>query len=123
MTEANYGKLDDSNFICDRCGQKNKRSNGKFEWTGLLVCTRCWEPKHPWLLPRPVVIDGKPLPDSRPRPNPVYITTTLPTLSIWGVQYQRFSGEIVPNLICGDWDEIIGGPGNLPFNATNFPLR
>ena len=123
MTNANYLDKGNYNVICDRCGQKNKRDNCQKEWNGLLVCKRCWEPKHPWLVPLPVVVDGLPVPDARPRPSPVYIATSLPTLSIWGVQYQRASGAVYPDLNCEDWDEIIGGSGTIPFNATNFPLR
>lgn len=37
----------DWNCICDRCGQKLKASELKQEWTGLIVCTPCWEPRHP----------------------------------------------------------------------------
>lgn len=33
--------------ICDRCGFLFKASELKPEWTGLMVCSRCWEPRHP----------------------------------------------------------------------------
>ena len=34
---------------CDRCGFKYRMSELKKEWTGLLVCPPCFEPKHPQL--------------------------------------------------------------------------
>lgn len=122
MTEANYLLKESWNVECDRCGQKNKRTNCDKEWTGLLVCKRCWEPKHPWLLPVPVVIDGLPVPDARPRPKSTYIVPTKWTLSIWGVQYQRLNGTLASTITFGNWDEIIGGSGTIPFTASNFPL-
>ena len=37
----------DHNVICGRCGFKVKRSECLKEWTGLLVCKKCYEPRHP----------------------------------------------------------------------------
>lgn len=34
--------------ICDQCGRKKYRSECRFTWDNLLVCSdTCWEPKHP----------------------------------------------------------------------------
>ena len=35
------------NVICDRCHKKLKNDQVKKEWTGFMVCDRCWEPRHP----------------------------------------------------------------------------
>lgn len=35
------------NVICQRCGFKHKSGNIRKEWTGLMVCKSCWEPRHP----------------------------------------------------------------------------
>lgn len=35
---------------CQRCGFWFPSSEIKKEWTGLLVCEACWEPKHPQLM-------------------------------------------------------------------------
>lgn len=35
------------NAVCDRCGQWFKSGQLRREWTGLRVCTGCWEPRHP----------------------------------------------------------------------------
>lgn len=123
MSNANYLRLGSYNFICDTCGQKKKREDGQKQWDGALVCKACWDPKHPWLIPLPAVVDGLPVPDARPRPSAIDIVTSLPTLSIWGVQYQRLNGDLSSDLVIDDWDEIIGGSGTVPFTATNFPLR
>lgn len=38
------------NAICDRCGLQFKSFQLREEWTGLMVCERCYETKHPQLL-------------------------------------------------------------------------
>lgn len=35
---------------CHRCGFWFPSSEIKREWTGLLVCEKCWEPRHPQTL-------------------------------------------------------------------------
>ena len=56
----------DHNVICDRTGQKVKRSDCRYEWNGLLVRKDVWEAKQPQL-----DIRGKDeqiaVPDTRPR--------------------------------------------------------
>lgn len=44
MTTYKHG---DYNAICDRCGFEYKASKLKKEWTGLMVCKDCYEPRHP----------------------------------------------------------------------------
>lgn len=39
-------------FDCLRCGFTFPSSEIKQEWTGLKVCSNCWEPKHPQLMIR-----------------------------------------------------------------------
>ncbi len=34
------------NAICDRCGFKKKSGQLRKEWTGLRVCSECWEPRN-----------------------------------------------------------------------------
>ena len=43
----NYYKSGGWNCICDRCGQKKKASEVRQEWTGFIVCTTCFEYRHP----------------------------------------------------------------------------
>jgi hypothetical protein len=49
----NYYKPGDWNCICDRCGFKFKASELKEEWTGLMVCSKDFETRHPSDLFRP----------------------------------------------------------------------
>lgn len=32
--------------ICDRCGFEITSNEARHEWTGLIVCGECWEPRH-----------------------------------------------------------------------------
>jgi hypothetical protein len=34
--------------VCDRCGFDYRRSETRKEWTGLIVCRECWDPKPVW---------------------------------------------------------------------------
>ncbi len=47
MGRADYYSHGSHNVICDRCGFKYKHFDTKKEWTGLIVCTKCWEHRHP----------------------------------------------------------------------------
>ena len=71
------------NAICDRCGFSYKHFELKQEWTGLMVCKPCWEPRHPQdyaKIPRP----EKAPPWSRPKPPDTFISVSYDTSS--GVQ-------------------------------------
>ena len=59
---------------CDRCGFVYKHFELKDEWTGLKVCDKCWEPRHPQDMLR------VPNPEKSPpwtRPEPVDVTITV----------------------------------------------
>lgn len=62
--------------VCDRCGLDYRRSQTKLEWTGLLVCNDCWEPRHPQDFVRAIKDTVAPETDSRPVPTPVYVDTS-----------------------------------------------
>lgn len=38
--------------VCDRCGLEFRHSTLRKTWEGLMVCSRCYERKHPLLTPR-----------------------------------------------------------------------
>lgn len=40
-------RLGDHNALCDRCQSKFWASDLKEEWTGLMVCESCHDPRHP----------------------------------------------------------------------------
>jgi hypothetical protein len=65
----NYPDIGDWNAVCDRCGLTRKAKELRKEWDGLMVCEKCWEPRHPQELVRPVA-DPKPPPWTRPKPPP-----------------------------------------------------
>lgn len=35
------------NVICQRCQELRKQDEVMMEWTGVRVCAKCWEPRHP----------------------------------------------------------------------------
>lgn len=72
MGNRDYLKLGDYNAVCDRCNFKYKASELLEEWTGLKVCSLCWEPRHPqdFIRSKP---DQQPLPWTRPEPADVFI--------------------------------------------------
>lgn len=47
MPIRNRHKLGDWLYACQRCGVTRYASEIRKEWTGLRVCSRCWEPRHP----------------------------------------------------------------------------
>ena len=62
------------NAICDRCGFKYKLDELKKEWTGLMTCPDCWDPKHPQLSVRGVKERGG-VKNARPEPVDRYVGT------------------------------------------------
>jgi hypothetical protein len=42
-----YLKVGDYNAECQRCHFKFKASELRREWTNLLVCDQCYDPRHP----------------------------------------------------------------------------
>lgn len=64
--------------ICDRCGFKEYRSDCKTEWNGLLVCSACYEPRHPQDLHPPVVFDKQWVDEARPRRPDAFIDPENP---------------------------------------------
>lgn len=61
----------DHNIICDRTGQKIKRSEARKEWNNMIVRKRSWEPRHPQdlLRSRP---DRQQVPDPRSESTDVF---------------------------------------------------
>ena len=52
---------------CDRCGFRKYASECRKTWDNLLVCAdKCWEPKHPALMPQKLPIDKIMPKDVRP---------------------------------------------------------
>ena len=47
MAIRNTWRAGDWLYKCQRCGFTHYASDIQLEWTGLRVCRRCWEPRHP----------------------------------------------------------------------------
>ena len=74
----NYFVDGDWNAICMRCGLKHKASFLKQEWTGLRVCSECFEVRHPQTLIR--------MPEEQVNtpwasPEPDYVFVNVPYIS------------------------------------------
>lgn len=60
--------------ICDRCGLQRRHSAVKREWTQLMVCTDCWDPRPVHMTPPNVdPHEGGPIKDPRPEPEPWFV--------------------------------------------------
>ena len=62
--------------ICDRCGFRYHAEDLKKEWQGLMVCAKCYEPKHPQDLIKSVQ-DQKPKAFYRPEGQLVFPNTII----------------------------------------------
>jgi hypothetical protein len=60
------------NAICDRCGFQYKSDQLRKEWTGLMVCPKDWEPRHPQDFVKGVRDDQR-VPWVRPEPEPIFL--------------------------------------------------
>ena len=111
------------NLICDICKIKKKAKDCKKQWDGLMACPNCYDTKHPFLWPRPAVVDGRAVPNARPPQPDVFIDSPNDTSgSVWDVRYWNGS-SFVSDLIWDDWDEPWGGITGSPYTPENFPLR
>lgn len=55
----------DPHRICDRCGFQRRVSTTSKEWTGLIVCRECRDPRPPQLDAPKVSPEGLPITDPR----------------------------------------------------------
>ncbi len=60
--------------VCDRCGFTYLNTELRSEWTGLKVCRKCWDPKHPQLSVTGKA-DDQTVPWARPQPEPNWTVT------------------------------------------------
>jgi hypothetical protein len=72
-----YFKSGSWNVICDRCGNRYKAEELVKEWTGLMVCSNCFEVRHPQDFIR-IPKDDPSVPWSRPEtPIDAYVCTYI----------------------------------------------
>lgn len=72
MGQADYFAKGEWNFECDQCGFKGKSSQARFQWDGLIVCSQCYDPRHPQDFVRGRR-DKQSAPDPRPDPEPDFV--------------------------------------------------
>lgn len=58
--------------ICDRCGFKVRHRTLRKEWTSLMVCQQCYDPRPADTRPPRLRPEGLPIPNARPEPEPVF---------------------------------------------------
>ena len=61
--------------LCQRCGREYRLSQLHREWTGLLVCRPCYDPRHKQDFVRGVPDSQGVRPGMRPEPEPYYLST------------------------------------------------
>lgn len=64
--------------VCDRCPRQVHLRELSKEWTGLMVCDECWDPKPVDLRPRRLGPEGMPYRNARPEPEPLFIDPLNP---------------------------------------------
>lgn len=65
--------------ICDRCGEKVRRSRIAKEWTSLMVCRDTCLDRRPYQMDAPdIKPEGLAVPDARPRPTDVFVDDEHP---------------------------------------------
>ena len=47
MSKRKHYRKGDHWVHCQRCASVERSSDVRREWTGLIVCNECWEPRHP----------------------------------------------------------------------------
>lgn len=81
--------------VCDRCGLDCRHAELRREWSGVYVCPRCFETKHPQLTPRRIPT-GEPRPLLHARP-PVRLVVDADAIDIrnWWPVTSGGGGEVV----------------------------
>lgn len=69
--------------VCDRCGLDCRHSELRKEWSGVWVCPKCFEAKHPALTPRRIPGgEPRPLLHARP-PVPLVVDAGVIDITNW----------------------------------------
>jgi len=64
--------------ICDRCGQRRRLDCLRKEWSSLMVCDDCYDPRPDTMLPPRVGPEGLPYPDARPDQPASFVNVVTP---------------------------------------------
>ena len=117
MGRADYAKLGDYNALCDRCQTKHKASELREEWTGWMVCDRCWEPRHPqeFLRGHP---ENENVPWTRPDSNANTSVTTVDGASLVSDNYIDTNGDEDATLTVGTSNGVQKWSSDLTADRT-----
>lgn len=74
MIKPTYFKMGEWNATCDYCGRTFKSSQLTKDWKGFMACSRDFDTRHPQDYAHAVEPEAPP-PWTRPRPEPVFVTT------------------------------------------------
>lgn len=61
-----------------RCGFKYRLNELRMEWSGLRVCSECWDPRPDQMSPPNVHPEGLVRPDASPEPPDTFVNTVTP---------------------------------------------
>ncbi len=114
--KRNAYKSGDAYYICDRCGQRHRRSGMMTEWDGLKVNKACLDPRPPQMFPPNVYPEGIPFVDARPpQDNPDRLTDDTSIFGITG-GIGITNGQLIPGAPDGaiSPQEILTGYINSP---------
>lgn len=64
--------------LCDRCGFKVRHSSLRKEWSGLMTCPPCWDPRPEEHFPPTIGPEGLPVDNPRPEPADQFIDPENP---------------------------------------------
>lgn len=70
-------------YQCDRCGFDYRQSEVRKQWDNLMVCEKCWEPRHPQDFVKGVK-DHQAVTDPRPAPDIALSNTVVKTAASRG---------------------------------------
>lgn len=106
------------NVICDRCGFKFKNDELQQEWTGLRVCSKCIEPRHPQTLLK-VREESTATPWSRPEPEDIYVDVDYITFDAQGRPI-TISSEA--EAVVTEWETRVNIDGGSVSASTRFAV-
>jgi hypothetical protein len=85
--------------VCDRCGLDCRHSELRREWSGIYVCPKCFETKHPQLTPRKIPGgEPRPLLHARPPERMVVDVDAIDIRNWWPVTSGGGGEVVVPSL-------------------------
>lgn len=91
MPVKNYYVAGQWNVVCQRCGFRFKSGELQQEWTGLRVCSKCYEPRHPQTLIK-VPEERSSVPWTSPEPTDLFIYD--PEVQTWITQVTTNGGTL-----------------------------